>query len=281
MWQPNTSECACDGRRYSGCGYPRSFRRHRPFFRRRCADEDLANIQVGVLKYLMWAGRVVGGGRILRSGGSVLQCTESSRRMLHVGIVAYEVFLCNKEIDYIFFSIAIRIAVSCLLLASNGGTGCGGGADAIAESIGLRLLTIFGRLRRFFRVPKLGRGISERFRASLETDANSWKILKRIIFFVELLRRNAEQCLRDMTQLIFMRLPQFPAEDTGSASFATSKKCLMPQYNEMKTPTPFSCMAMGIGWAPDPVRIATRKCNELCNMAGSRLQNGGATPPIM
>ncbi|KAH9635951.1 hypothetical protein HF086_015525 [Spodoptera exigua] len=37
----------------------------------------------------------------------------------------------------------------------------------------------------------------------------------------ELLRRNAEQCLRDMTQLIFMRLPQFPAEDTGSASFAT------------------------------------------------------------
>ncbi|XP_022822522.1 Golgi-specific brefeldin A-resistance guanine nucleotide exchange factor 1 isoform X2 [Spodoptera litura] len=37
----------------------------------------------------------------------------------------------------------------------------------------------------------------------------------------ELLRRNAEQCLRDMTQLIFMRLPQFPAEDTGSASFST------------------------------------------------------------
>ncbi|KAJ8712095.1 hypothetical protein PYW07_004937 [Mythimna separata] len=37
----------------------------------------------------------------------------------------------------------------------------------------------------------------------------------------ELLRRNAEQCLRDMTQLIFMRLPQFPPEDTGSASFAT------------------------------------------------------------
>lgn len=25
----------------------------------------------------------------------------------------------------------------------------------------------------------------------------------------ELLRRNAEQCLRDMTQLVFMRLPQF------------------------------------------------------------------------
>ncbi|KAF9795917.1 hypothetical protein SFRURICE_007436 [Spodoptera frugiperda] len=37
----------------------------------------------------------------------------------------------------------------------------------------------------------------------------------------ELLRRNAEQCLRDMTQLIFMRLPQFPAEDSGSASFST------------------------------------------------------------
>ncbi|XP_045537082.1 Golgi-specific brefeldin A-resistance guanine nucleotide exchange factor 1 [Papilio machaon] len=36
----------------------------------------------------------------------------------------------------------------------------------------------------------------------------------------ELLRRNAEQCLRDMTQLIFMRLPQFPPEDTG-ANFAT------------------------------------------------------------
>ncbi|CAH0589258.1 unnamed protein product [Chrysodeixis includens] len=37
----------------------------------------------------------------------------------------------------------------------------------------------------------------------------------------ELLRRNAEQCLRDMTQLIFMRLPQFPPEDTASASFST------------------------------------------------------------
>ncbi|XP_028167374.1 Golgi-specific brefeldin A-resistance guanine nucleotide exchange factor 1 [Ostrinia furnacalis] len=36
----------------------------------------------------------------------------------------------------------------------------------------------------------------------------------------ELLRRNAEQCLRDMTQLIFMRLPQFPPEDAASASFA-------------------------------------------------------------
>ncbi|XP_053611208.1 Golgi-specific brefeldin A-resistance guanine nucleotide exchange factor 1 isoform X2 [Plodia interpunctella] len=36
----------------------------------------------------------------------------------------------------------------------------------------------------------------------------------------ELLRRNAEQCLRDMTQLIFMRLPQFPAEDTA-ATFAS------------------------------------------------------------
>ncbi|KPJ12857.1 Golgi-specific brefeldin A-resistance guanine nucleotide exchange factor 1 [Papilio machaon] len=36
----------------------------------------------------------------------------------------------------------------------------------------------------------------------------------------ELLRRNAEQCLRDMTQLIFMRLPQFPPEDAG-AHFAT------------------------------------------------------------
>ncbi|KPJ02511.1 Golgi-specific brefeldin A-resistance guanine nucleotide exchange factor 1 [Papilio xuthus] len=32
----------------------------------------------------------------------------------------------------------------------------------------------------------------------------------------ELLRRNAEQCLRDMTQLIFMRLPQFPPEDAGA-----------------------------------------------------------------
>ncbi|KAM3959628.1 LOW QUALITY PROTEIN: sec7 domain-containing protein garz [Aphomia sociella] len=37
----------------------------------------------------------------------------------------------------------------------------------------------------------------------------------------ELLRRNAEQCLRDMTQLIFMRLPQFPPEDAGAANFAT------------------------------------------------------------
>ncbi|XP_075980104.1 sec7 domain-containing protein garz [Anticarsia gemmatalis] len=36
----------------------------------------------------------------------------------------------------------------------------------------------------------------------------------------ELLRRNAEQCLRDMTQLIFMRLPQFPPED-NAASFAS------------------------------------------------------------
>ncbi|CAG4951268.1 unnamed protein product [Colias eurytheme] len=36
----------------------------------------------------------------------------------------------------------------------------------------------------------------------------------------ELLRRNAEQCLRDMTQLIFMRLPQFPIEDNPH-SFAT------------------------------------------------------------
>ncbi|XP_068617619.1 Golgi-specific brefeldin A-resistance guanine nucleotide exchange factor 1 [Battus philenor] len=36
----------------------------------------------------------------------------------------------------------------------------------------------------------------------------------------ELLRRNAEQCLRDMTQLIFMRLPQFPPEDANS-SFTT------------------------------------------------------------
>ncbi|CAG4994635.1 unnamed protein product [Parnassius apollo] len=33
----------------------------------------------------------------------------------------------------------------------------------------------------------------------------------------ELLRRNAEQCLRDMTQLIFMRLPQFPPEDPSSS----------------------------------------------------------------
>ncbi|CAH2092601.1 unnamed protein product [Euphydryas editha] len=32
----------------------------------------------------------------------------------------------------------------------------------------------------------------------------------------ELLRRNAEQCLRDMTQLIFMRLPQFPPEDIAA-----------------------------------------------------------------
>ncbi|CAK1550367.1 unnamed protein product [Leptosia nina] len=32
----------------------------------------------------------------------------------------------------------------------------------------------------------------------------------------ELLRRNAEQCLRDMTQLIFMRLPQFSAEDNNT-----------------------------------------------------------------
>ncbi|XP_052751168.1 Golgi-specific brefeldin A-resistance guanine nucleotide exchange factor 1 [Galleria mellonella] len=37
----------------------------------------------------------------------------------------------------------------------------------------------------------------------------------------ELLRRNAEQCLRDMTQLIFMRLPQFPPEDAGAANFTT------------------------------------------------------------
>ncbi|CAG9788533.1 unnamed protein product [Diatraea saccharalis] len=37
----------------------------------------------------------------------------------------------------------------------------------------------------------------------------------------ELLRRNAEQCLRDMTQLIFMRLPQFPPEDTSVATFST------------------------------------------------------------
>ncbi|CAH0720521.1 unnamed protein product, partial [Brenthis ino] len=36
----------------------------------------------------------------------------------------------------------------------------------------------------------------------------------------ELLRRNAEQCLRDMTQLIFMRLPQFPPEDT-TTNFTT------------------------------------------------------------
>lgn len=36
----------------------------------------------------------------------------------------------------------------------------------------------------------------------------------------ELLRRNAEQCLRDMTQLIFMRLPQFPPED-NAASFSS------------------------------------------------------------
>ncbi|XP_038222593.1 Golgi-specific brefeldin A-resistance guanine nucleotide exchange factor 1 [Zerene cesonia] len=36
----------------------------------------------------------------------------------------------------------------------------------------------------------------------------------------ELLRRNAEQCLRDMTQLIFMRLPQFPIEDNPH-SFTT------------------------------------------------------------
>ncbi|XP_045523665.1 Golgi-specific brefeldin A-resistance guanine nucleotide exchange factor 1 isoform X1 [Pieris brassicae] len=32
----------------------------------------------------------------------------------------------------------------------------------------------------------------------------------------ELLRRNAEQCLRDMTQLIFMRLPQFSPEDNNT-----------------------------------------------------------------
>ncbi|KAG6462868.1 hypothetical protein O3G_MSEX013512 [Manduca sexta] len=37
----------------------------------------------------------------------------------------------------------------------------------------------------------------------------------------ELLRRNAEQCLRDMTQLIFMRLPQFPPEDAAAAAFST------------------------------------------------------------
>ncbi|KAI8439140.1 hypothetical protein MSG28_012998 [Choristoneura fumiferana] len=37
----------------------------------------------------------------------------------------------------------------------------------------------------------------------------------------ELLRRNAEQCLRDMTQLIFMRLPQFPPEHEAAA-FATA-----------------------------------------------------------
>ncbi|KAJ0174841.1 hypothetical protein K1T71_009949 [Dendrolimus kikuchii] len=37
----------------------------------------------------------------------------------------------------------------------------------------------------------------------------------------ELLRRNAEQCLRDMTQLIFMRLPQFPPEDAAAANFQT------------------------------------------------------------
>ncbi|GBP56447.1 Golgi-specific brefeldin A-resistance guanine nucleotide exchange factor 1 [Eumeta japonica] len=34
----------------------------------------------------------------------------------------------------------------------------------------------------------------------------------------ELLRRNAEQCLRDMTQLIFMRLPQFPLEDPATGT---------------------------------------------------------------
>ncbi|XP_050664644.1 Golgi-specific brefeldin A-resistance guanine nucleotide exchange factor 1 isoform X2 [Leptidea sinapis] len=33
----------------------------------------------------------------------------------------------------------------------------------------------------------------------------------------ELLRRNAEQCLRDMTQLIFMRLPQFSSEDSQTS----------------------------------------------------------------
>ncbi|XP_052743243.1 Golgi-specific brefeldin A-resistance guanine nucleotide exchange factor 1 isoform X2 [Bicyclus anynana] len=36
----------------------------------------------------------------------------------------------------------------------------------------------------------------------------------------ELLRRNAEQCLKDMTQLIFMRLPQFPTDDTNT-TFST------------------------------------------------------------
>ncbi|XP_064073514.1 Golgi-specific brefeldin A-resistance guanine nucleotide exchange factor 1 [Vanessa tameamea] len=36
----------------------------------------------------------------------------------------------------------------------------------------------------------------------------------------ELLRRNAEQSLRDMTQLIFMRLPQFPPEDAAT-NYAT------------------------------------------------------------
>lgn len=46
------------------------------------------------------------------------------------------------------------------------------------------------------------------------------------IFFetrlIELLRRNAEQCLRDMTQLIFMRLPQFAPEDLTLAANLSS-----------------------------------------------------------
>lgn len=32
-----------------------------------------------------------------------------------------------------------------------------------------------------------------------------------MFLFKELLRRNADQCLRDMIQLVFMRLPQFSA----------------------------------------------------------------------
>ncbi|XP_061379178.1 Golgi-specific brefeldin A-resistance guanine nucleotide exchange factor 1 isoform X2 [Danaus plexippus] len=40
----------------------------------------------------------------------------------------------------------------------------------------------------------------------------------------ELLRRNAEQCLRDMTQLIFMRLPQFPEDSTSFTSVGLSLK---------------------------------------------------------
>lgn len=45
-------------------------------------------------------------------------------------------------------------------------------------------------------------------------------LLSMLYFISELLRRNADQCLRDMTQLIFMRLPQFPPED-GDAHLAT------------------------------------------------------------
>lgn len=49
----------------------------------------------------------------------------------------------------------------------------------------------------------------------------------------ELLRRNAEQCLRDMTQLIFMRVPQF-APEGPAAPFSSPPLSLKKRDKQTK-----------------------------------------------